>query len=72
MSRMNALIRSNVYYLTIDWDIENLVKSCRGCALEAKAQLVKYQSWPEMVQGTYRLWLSESGTIGSVNQALST
>ena len=28
-------------------DIQNLVKSCRGCALAVKSPLIKFEPWPE-------------------------
>eukprot|EP00106_Octopus_bimaculoides_P012714 XP_014780156.1 PREDICTED: uncharacterized protein K02A2.6-like [Octopus bimaculoides] len=43
---MKALMRSYVYWLNMDQDIEKLVKACRGCALAAKAPPVKIQPWP--------------------------
>ena len=32
----------------MDKDIEDIVKSCKGCALAAKAPLIKYSPWPKM------------------------
>ena len=35
-------MRSYVYWPNMDKDIENIVKSCKGCALAAKTPPIKY------------------------------
>ena len=45
ISRMKRLMRSYVYWRSMDRDIENLVKSCKGCDLAAKQ--IKFNPWPE-------------------------
>ena len=52
MSRMKAPMRSYVYWLGMDKDIENMAKSCRNCASVAKAPPIKFNSWPK----TDKLW----------------
>ena len=47
ISRMKSLTRSYVYWRRMDTDIDSLVKSCKGCALAAKAPPIKYNQWPE-------------------------
>lgn len=42
-SRMNVLMTSFVYWLTIDRDIKKIVKAYGSCALTTKALPVKYQ-----------------------------
>ena len=44
---MKALMRSYIYWYGIDKEIENLVKTCKNCALTAKAPPVKFNLWPK-------------------------
>ena len=37
ISRMKSLIRCYTYRLKMDEDIQNLIKSCKGCALAVKS-----------------------------------
>ena len=46
-TRMKSLMRSFVYWPNMDKDIENAVKSCKGCALAAKAPPIKFNPWPK-------------------------
>ena len=46
-SRMKSLMRSFVYWQNMDKDIENTVKTCKGCALAAKAPPTVFGSWPK-------------------------
>ena len=43
--RMKALMWSYVYWLDIDKDIENMVKSCKNCASVGKAPPIKFNQW---------------------------
>ena len=47
ISRMKSLMRSYVYWSSMDRDIESLVMSCKGCALASKASPMKFKPWPE-------------------------
>ena len=47
-TRMKSLMRSYVHWPNMDKDIENAVKSCKGCALAAKAPPIKFNPWPKM------------------------
>ena len=47
ISRMKSLMRSYVYWHSMDRDIESLIKTCKGCALAAKAPPIKFNPWPE-------------------------
>ena len=47
MGRMKALMRSYVYWPGMDKDIENMAKSCKICALVAKAPPIKFNPWPK-------------------------
>ena len=40
--RMKALMRSYIYWYGMDKEMENLVKTCKNCALVAKAPPVKF------------------------------
>ena len=52
INRMKALMRSYVYWPSMDKDIENMVKSWKSCASVAKAPSIKFNSWPK----TDKLW----------------
>ena len=41
---------SYVYRPNMDEDIKNIIKSCKDCALTAKASPIKYRPWPKMDQ----------------------
>ena len=41
-------MRSYVYWPNMDKDIENVIKSCKGCALAAKAPPIKYSPLPKI------------------------
>lgn len=43
ISRVKPLMRSYVYWPTIEHDSEKSVKSCRGCAFSAKSLPVEFQ-----------------------------
>lgn len=47
ISRMKSLMRCYTYWPKMDKDFENLVKSCRGCALAVKSPPIKFQPWPK-------------------------
>ena len=47
MSRMKALMQNYVYWPGMDKDIKNMVKSCKSCALVAKAPPIKVNPWPK-------------------------
>ncbi|XP_014786441.1 uncharacterized protein K02A2.6-like [Octopus bimaculoides] len=63
ISRMKLLLRSYVYCLKMDLDIEKLVKSCRGCALAAKSPLIKFQSWLKTDIPWFRLQINFTGPL---------
>ena len=44
-TRMKSLMRSYVNWPNMDKDIENAIKSCKGCALAAKAPPIKFNPW---------------------------
>ena len=46
-TRKKSLMCSCVHWPNMDKDIENAVKSCKGCALEAKAIPIKFNPWPK-------------------------
>ena len=47
ISRMKSLMRSYMYWLKMDQDIEDLVRHCKGCQLTAKSPPVRTQPWPK-------------------------
>ena len=44
---MKALMRSYVFWLNMDKEIAENVKSCRGRVIAAKAPPVKFTMWPK-------------------------
>ena len=49
-NRMKSLMRSFVNGSSMDQDITNMVKTCKGCALAAKAQPITHKPWPKSEQ----------------------
>ena len=49
-NRMKSLMRSFVYWPSIDQDITSMVKTCKGCALVAKAPPSTHKLWPKSEQ----------------------
>ena len=47
--RMKRLMWSYTKWPGMDKDIERVEKTCHGCALAAKAPLIRYKSWPQTV-----------------------
>ena len=48
MSRMKSLMKSNVFWLSMDKDIIKTVRNCRGCALVAKSLPIKSNLQPKV------------------------
>lgn len=63
MSRIEDLMRSNIYWPTMDRDTENCVKSCWGCSLGSKAPLVKYESWAETDSPPSMVYIDCAGPV---------
>ena len=41
-------MRSYIFWKNLDKDIENMIRSCTGCALAAKSPPIKFSPWPKM------------------------
>ena len=54
---------SYVYWLGMDKDIENMVKSCRSCASVAKAPPIKFNPMPKTDKPLSRLHTDYAGPI---------
>ena len=63
MTRMKTLMRSYVYWLSMDKDIEIMVKSCKSCTSIAKAPPIKFNSWPKTDKPWSRLHIDNAGPI---------
>ena len=63
MSRMKALVRSYVYWLGMDKDIENMVKLCKNCASVAKVPPIKFNGWPKTDKPGSHLDIDFAGPI---------
>ena len=62
-SRMKAFMRSYVYWYGVKKEIENLVKTCKICALAAKATPVKFNPWPKTDKPWSRLHVDYADPI---------
>ncbi|GAB1605961.1 uncharacterized protein K02A2.6-like, partial [Argonauta hians] len=63
ITRMKSLMRSYVYWQNMDKDIENTVKSCRGCALAAKAPPTTFSPWPKTDRPWSRIHVDFAGPL---------
>ena len=63
MSRMKALMQSYIYWLGMDKDIENMVKSCKSYPSVAKAPAIKFNSWSMTDNPWSRLQIDYAGPI---------
>ena len=58
-----AIMRSYVYWLNMDKDIEDIVKSYKGCALAAMAPLIKYSPWLKTDRPWSRIHIDFAGKL---------
>ena len=71
ISKMKSQIKCYTYWPKMDEDIQNLVRSCRGCALAAKSPPIKFQPWPKTDILWSRLYLYFAALINSAyNQVI--
>ena len=49
-NRTKSLMRCYIYWPNMDKDIADMVDSCKGCALAAKAPTTTCKPWPKTVQ----------------------
>ncbi|GAB1607299.1 hypothetical protein Ahia01_001013300, partial [Argonauta hians] len=63
ITRMKSLMRGYVYWQNMDKDIENIVKSCRGCALSAKAPPTTFSPWPKTDRPWSRIHVDFAGPL---------
>ena len=54
-NRTKSLMRCYVYWANMDKDIADMVDSCKGCTLAAKALTIKCKPLPETVQPWQRI-----------------
>ena len=66
ISRMKACTKSYVYWCGMDKEIENLVKTCKNCALAAKGPPVKFNLWPKIDETWSRLHIYYAGPIRKI------
>ena len=63
VGRMKALMRSYTHWPNMDKDIEQVVKTCKGCQLAAKAPPVKFTPWPKTDVPWTRLHIDYAGPM---------
>ena len=47
ITRTKSLMRSYVFWKNLEKDIENMIRSCTGCALVAMSPPIKFNPWPK-------------------------
>ena len=62
-TRTKNLMKSYVYWRGMDKDIEDMVKTCRGCALAAKAPPIKISPWPKTDHPWQRIHIDFAGPL---------
>ena len=62
-NRLKSLMRSFFYRLSMDQDITNMVKTCKGCALSAKALPITHKPWPKSKQLWSRIHIDYTGQL---------
>ena len=62
-NRMKSLMRSFVYWPSMDQDITNMVKTCKCCVLAAKAPPITYKPWPKSEQPWSRIHRDYAGPL---------
>ena len=61
--RMKSLMRNFVYWPSMDQDITNMVKTCKGCALAAKAPPILHKPSPKSEQPWSRIHVDYAGPL---------
>ena len=62
-NRMKSLMWSFVCWLSMDQDITNMVKTCKGCALAVKAPAITHKPWPKSEQPSSRIHIDYAGPL---------
>ena len=62
-NRMKSLMRTFVYWPSMDQDITNMVKTCKGCALAAKAPPITHKTWPKSERPWSRIYIDYAGPL---------
>ena len=62
-NKTKSLIRSFIYWPSMDQDITNMVKTCKGCALAAKAPPLTHKPWPKFEQPWSRIDIDHAGPL---------
>ena len=62
-NRMKSLKRTFVYWSSMDQDITNMVKTCKSCALAAKALPITHKPWPKSEQPWSRIHIDYAGPL---------
>ena len=63
ITRTKSLMRSFVFWKNLDKDIENMVKTCTGCARAAKSPPVKFSPWPKTDRPWTRIHADFAGPV---------
>ena len=61
--RCKSLMRCYVYWPNMEKDIADMVDSCKGCALAAKAPAITCKPWPKTVQPWQRIHVDFAGPL---------
>ena len=63
ITRMKELMRSFVYWKSMDRDIEETVKACKGCALASKNPPIQHSPWPKAERPWERIHADFAGPL---------
>ena len=64
ITRTKCLMRSYVFWMNRDKDIENMIRSCTGWALAAKSPPIKFSPWPKTDLPWTRIHVDFAGPLG--------
>lgn len=66
IAKMKLLARSKIYWPGLDKDIENMVRSCGSCAVNAKSPIkCSLRTWPRPKTPWSRLHIDFAGPVGT-------
>ena len=70
-NRMKSLMRSFVYWPSMDQDITNMVETCKGYDLAAKPPLITHKPWPKSEQQWSRIHIDNAWPLEDFNYLIA-
>ena len=65
-NRTKSLMRCYVYWLNMDWDIADMIESCKGYVLATKSPTTACKPWPKTDHPWQRLHVDFAGPIDNI------